>query len=143
LPKRKVGPVSTGHSIFNGHLNPVAAAVRAACVPAGLALFLSSNPVFAGPEGGVVAAGEGAISTPDANTTNINQYTQKLAIDWRTFNVATEETVQFLQPSSTATALNRIHDQNASQIFGSIIANGNVILLNPSGDFSAPPRASM
>jgi len=123
---------------FKGRLTPVAASVRMACLPAGLALFLSSNPALAGPEGGVVAAGKGAISTPDASTTNINQYTQKLVIDWNTFNIATEEVVQFLQPSSTATALNRIHDQSASQIFGSIIANGNVILLNPSGVFFSP-----
>jgi len=144
LPKRNtrpvpatnkpVGPVSTGRTM---HLNPIAASVRSTCIPA-LALILSSNCVYAGPEGGVVSAGEGDISIPDANTTNINQYTKNLAIDWRTFNIAVDETVQFMQPSSSATALNRIHDQSPSQIFGSIIANGNVILLNASGVFFSP-----
>jgi filamentous hemagglutinin family protein len=101
-------------------------------------LFLSSSPVFAGPEGGVVSAGEGAIATPDVNTTNINQYTQNLVIDWQTFNLTQQEVVQFFQPSSTASALNRIHDQSPSQIFGSIIANGNVALLNANGILFGP-----
>ncbi|MGH8119159.1 MAG: filamentous hemagglutinin N-terminal domain-containing protein, partial [Gammaproteobacteria bacterium] len=128
----------TAAPVSIGRLNPVAASVRNACIPAGLALFLTSNIVFAGPEGGVVSAGQGDISTPDANTTNINQYTRNLVIDWRTFNIAVDETVQFLQPSSSATALNRIHDAHPSQIFGSLIANGNVFLLNGSGIFFSP-----
>src|SRR5579864_936644 len=62
---------------------------------AGLVLAASAAPVLANPQGGVVVAGQGAISTPNVNTT--------------------------------------ILDQNPSQILGSIIANGQVYLLNPNG----------
>ncbi|MDE2091868.1 MAG: filamentous hemagglutinin N-terminal domain-containing protein, partial [Gammaproteobacteria bacterium] len=96
-------------------------------------LSLSTVPVMAGPQGGQVVAGQGSISNPNPVTTLINQQSNRLAIDWSSFNVAPNETVQFNQPSVSAAALNRILDQNPSQIFGSIIANGQVYLLNPNG----------
>jgi len=88
---------------------------------------------MAGPQGGQVVAGQGNINTPNANTTIINQQSNRLVIDWSSFNLAANQTVQFNQPSVSAAALNRILDQNPSQIFGSIIANGQVYLLNPNG----------
>ena len=45
---------------------------------------------------------------------------------------------RFNQPSSSAQALNRIIDQNPTQIFGSLRANGHVLLLNPNGVFFGP-----
>ncbi|MCA1799534.1 MAG: filamentous hemagglutinin N-terminal domain-containing protein, partial [Xanthomonadaceae bacterium] len=92
-----------------------------------------ATPAFAqGPTGGVVTGGSGTIQQ-NANTTLINQQTQRLALDWQQFNVAQNHTVQFVQPNAQAVALNRIHDQNPSQIFGAIIANGSVFLVNPNG----------
>lgn len=96
---------------------------------------LSMQTSYAGPEGGVVRRGDGNIVRPDAQTTNINQHSQNIAIDWRTFNINANETVNFFQPNSTATAYNRILDQSASQIFGAINANGRVILANANGIF--------
>ena len=83
--------------------------------------------------GGVVVGGNGRIVAPDDNHTRIEQHSQNLVLDWQTFNVAHGHTVEFAQPNADATALNRIHDQNPSQIFGAIVANGNVFLLNPNG----------
>ncbi len=122
----------------NIKLNPLAACIRAACLPASLALLTLPGIALAGPEGGEVVGGQGTISNPDVNTTLINQQSNNLSINWETFNISQQELVQFVQPSSTSTALNRIFDQNPSQIFGSIIANGNVILLNPSGVYFSP-----
>ena len=120
-------------------MSPIAACIRNVCLPAA-SLFLSLSPgaAFAGPEGGQVVGGTGNIAKPNATTTVINQQTQKLAVDWTSFNVKANELVQFNQPSKTASALNRIYDQNASQIFGSINANGNVLLVNPNGVFFSP-----
>ena len=120
-------------------MSPIARCVRQVCLPAA-SLFLSLNPgvAFAGPEGGQVAAGQGVISTPNSTTTVINQQSHNLAVDWNSFNVKANELVQFNQPSAKASALNRIHDQNPSQIFGSINANGNVLLVNPNGVFFSP-----
>ncbi|MCK5498878.1 MAG: filamentous hemagglutinin N-terminal domain-containing protein, partial [Gammaproteobacteria bacterium] len=146
MAKRKQKRASLGVS-RRGHLrqthglamNPIAECIRNACLPAA-SLFLTLNPgiVLAGPEGGQVAGGQGSISTPNSTTTVINQQSQNLAIDWNSFNVNTNELVQFNQPSTTANALNRIHDQNASQIFGTINANGNVLLVNSNGIFFSP-----
>ncbi|MFC5583149.1 beta strand repeat-containing protein, partial [Rhodanobacter terrae] len=84
------------------------------------------------PTGGVVVGGSGAISQNGANTT-INQLSNRLALDWQTFNVGKDATVLFKQPSFNAVALNRILDQNPSQIFGRINSNGQVFLINTHG----------
>jgi len=100
----------------------------------GLCALLFISLTMAQPQGGHVTGGQGVIST-SGNTTQIQQQTHNLAIDWQSFNVGAQEMVRFLQPSTTSTALNRILDQNPSQIFGSIQANGRVILSNPNGMF--------
>ena len=51
------------------------------------------NPVFAGPEGGVVVGGEGSIDQQGLNTT-INQASQRLAVDWDSFNVSANDMAQ-------------------------------------------------
>ena len=137
-PKRQVsGRKKKTRSVAPSlRLNPLAAYIRAACIPA--SLVLSMNPAFAGPQGGTVAAGQGKISKPNANTTLINQQSHNLSIDWQSFNIAQKELVHFNQPSKAANALNRIHDQNPSQIFGSLTATGNVFLVNPNGVYFSP-----
>ena len=89
-------------------------------------------PAFAGPQGGQVVGGTGSINQA-GNTTTINQASDRLAIDWQSFNVDVDERVNFIQPSSSAIALNRILSHNGSQIRGQIDANGQVILVNPNG----------
>ncbi len=103
-----------------------------------LLLGLHTGNVIAGPEGGLVTAGQATISTPTATSTVINQATQNVAIDWQSYNVKQNELVQYLQPNAAASALNKIFDQNPSQIFGTIKANGQVILVNPNGVFFSP-----
>ena len=114
------------------HLKPLAAHIRRALFP-GLVLGLQVGTALAGPEGGNVVGGSGSIARPDADTTVINQQSHNLAIDWQKFNVKSHELVQFNQPGRDAQALNRIFDQDASQIHGRINANGRVLLMNPNG----------
>jgi filamentous hemagglutinin family protein len=99
-------------------------------------LFLTPL-AMAGPVGGQISAGAGAISQTGVNTT-ITQASQNLAINWQSFGIAANESVRFNQPSSTSIALNRILGQSPSQIFGSLSANGQVFLLNPNGVLFAP-----
>ena len=63
----------------------------------------------------------------------INQITDKATIDWKSFNIDKGYTVNFVQPSSASVALNNIHQGDASQIMGSITANGQVYLFNQNG----------
>ncbi|HEX7046769.1 MAG TPA: filamentous hemagglutinin N-terminal domain-containing protein, partial [Gammaproteobacteria bacterium] len=94
---------------------------------------MSMQGAYAGPTGEQIVGGEGRIVRPDGTTTNIHQNTHRIVINWDSFNVAPNEVVNFYQPSSDAAALNRIFDQNPSEIFGAINANGRVLLVNPNG----------
>lgn len=87
---------------------------------------------IAAPTGGNIAGGSGSISQA-GSTTNIYQNSNSLAINWNSFNVNKNETVNFLQPGASSIALNRILSQSGSQILGQINANGHVVLVNPSG----------
>ncbi|MFC5525027.1 filamentous hemagglutinin N-terminal domain-containing protein, partial [Rhodanobacter ginsengisoli] len=95
-------------------------------------IVFSSDALAGGPTGGVVVGGSGSI-TQSGNQTIINQASKKLALDWQTFNVGANESVLFNQPSRSAVALNRILDQNPSQIFGRINSNGQIFLINTHG----------
>jgi len=59
-------------------------------------------------------------------------------INWQGFNISAGETMTFVQPSSTSIVWNRINDQNPSQIYGNLNANGVVVLLNSSGFYFGP-----
>ncbi|NKC02245.1 MAG: filamentous hemagglutinin N-terminal domain-containing protein [Pseudomonadales bacterium] len=84
------------------------------------------------PTGANITAGQASISR-NAASLQINQNSQKLITNWQTFNIGTNATVNFIQPSSTAAALNRVLTANPSQILGRLNANGQVYLINPSG----------
>nr|MDA8249614.1 filamentous hemagglutinin N-terminal domain-containing protein [Rhodospirillales bacterium] len=84
------------------------------------------------PVGGSVVAGSAAISQ-GATATTVTQSSQRAAINWQSFDVGAQQSVQFRQPSASAVALNRVTGPNPSQIAGRIDANGQVILINPDG----------
>ena len=110
--------------------------VAAALSVTAAVLSLVSPFAQAGPEGGQVVSGSGSISASGSagqSTTTINQTSDKLSINWQSFNVAKAETVNFVQPSASALAVNRIFDTQGSQILGRINANGQVWLINPNG----------
>lgn len=85
----------------------------------------------AGPTNGSVAKGTAQIS--QSGTTTITQSTQYALLNWGTFNVASNETVNFSQPSTGSVAANQIHNTNGSSILGHLIANGEIFLINPNG----------
>jgi filamentous hemagglutinin family protein len=84
------------------------------------------------PTGGSVVGGAAAISQTGSNT-RIEQSSQRAAIDWKSFNVGSQQSVTFSQPSANAVALNRVTGPDPSQIAGRIDANGQIILVNQSG----------
>jgi filamentous hemagglutinin family protein len=114
----------TGGSKFLKRLGAVilAAALGSACV----------GTAEAAPTGGTVVAGQGTISQ-SGNTTTVSQQSQNLSLNWLGFSIASGQTVQFVQPSSSAIALNRVIGTDASQIYGHLLANGQVFLINPNG----------
>ncbi len=96
--------------------------------PGGL-LALDSGAL---PQGGRITAGQGSIATAGSAMT-VTQQSARMAADWNSFNIGSNASVSFVQPSAASVALNRIHSATPSQIFGQLSANGQVFLLNPAG----------
>lgn len=84
------------------------------------------------PVGGAVVQGAANISQ-SANVMTVHQDTSKAIINWQSFDIGSAASVNVIQPSSTSVLLNRVVGNNPSQIFGSLNANGQVILINPNG----------
>lgn len=104
---------------------------------AGLAGLVASSGAFAInagaiPDGGRVVAGQATITQGGPNMT-INQSTARVVIDWHNFNIGRDSVVNFVQPSSSAIALNRVIGQDPTQILGRLNANGQVFVVNPNG----------
>jgi filamentous hemagglutinin family protein len=104
-----------------------AAALLATPLPA--LAQLSPN---ARPTGGQVVAGQASIGQ-SATATTISQSSQRAAVNWQGFDVGSQQTVQFQQPSSSAVTLNRVVGPNPSEIAGRIQANGQLVVVNQSG----------
>jgi len=65
---------------------------------------------------------------------NINiQDRDKAILKWKSFDVATGKMVEFHQKDSSSIALNRIFQDNPSQVLGTIKANGQIYLYNQNG----------
>jgi len=84
------------------------------------------------PQGGQVVAGSATIGG-DASRTLIQQFTDRAAINWQSFDIGQNQIVQFEQPSATSVILNRVMTPDPSQIAGQIVANGQVAIVNQSG----------
>ncbi|WP_169802238.1 two-partner secretion domain-containing protein [Curvibacter delicatus] len=85
------------------------------------------------PTGGTVAAGTVSSQLTSSQLT-LTQSTQRAVLDWQSFNIDAGKTVQFIQPDVSSAVLNRVAaSANMSQIYGSMTANGTVVLMNPNG----------
>jgi filamentous hemagglutinin family protein len=109
LLRRAVAAAVTFGFVANALANPLGMTVQS-----GIASLTSSGSQL------TVTAGNGAV------------------LNWQSFNIAPGETTTFVQPSSGSIVWNQIGGGSASQIYGSINANGVVILLNSSGFYFGP-----
>ena len=94
--------------------------------------FNTSLPVvLAGPEGAQVVNGQVSFQQSGYNTTITAS--DKSIINYSSFDIARPEVVQFIQPGSSASVLNRILSANPTNINGTLLANGRVFFVNPAG----------
>lgn len=94
------------------------------------------------PTGGTVNAGSASI-TQNGNAMRIQQNTQQAIIDWASYNIGKNASVQYVQPNASASILNRVAN-GRSDIAGSLSSNGQVFLLNPNGVlFSASAQVNV
>lgn len=84
------------------------------------------------PTGGQVTAGSITYGVT-GNTLNVNQTSQRGAINWNSFNVGSGATVNFNQLNAQSITLNRVVGNERSVIDGAINANGQVWVLNAAG----------
>ncbi|NJL19323.1 MAG: filamentous hemagglutinin N-terminal domain-containing protein [Bdellovibrionaceae bacterium] len=111
----------------------------ARCVMLFLMLAFQFGPalVWANPTGGQVVAGDATI-TEQGSVLTIQQGSDKAVINWQDFSIANGELTKFLQPSADAMALNKVLGGDISRIYGTLEANGGIILLNPNGIMIGP-----
>ena len=83
------------------------------------------------PTGGVVSQGTASISTNGIKMTVTN--TPGTNINWQSFNIGVDITVQFVQQDASSMVFNRVTSSTPSSILGSLISNGKVFLINPNG----------
>jgi filamentous hemagglutinin family protein len=105
---------------------------RAALLGSACAVALAPTSM-ADPNGGVVVAGDAAITGQGGLSTAIDQTSQRAIINWDAFSVAADGSVTFRQPGADSITLNRVVGQDPSSILGQITANGRVVLVNPNG----------
>ncbi len=91
----------------------------------------SLSVVLAGPEGAQVVNGQVSFQQSGYNTTITAS--DKSIINYSGFDIARPEIVQFIQPGSSASVLNRILSANPTNINGTLLANGRVFFVNPAG----------
>ncbi len=105
-------------------------------VLAGIGLCGLGGHALANPTGMTVASGTATASQSGARLTITTSPVAML--NWQSFNIAAGETTIFNQPSISSVVINRINDQNPSQIYGSLQANGLVVLMNSAGFYFGP-----
>ncbi|HDL6958134.1 TPA: filamentous hemagglutinin N-terminal domain-containing protein [Yersinia enterocolitica] len=84
------------------------------------------------PVNGNIVFGQGNMDVNNTTLT-VTQQSDKLAINWGSFDIAQGNNVIYNQPGQQSIALNRVIGRDASQIYGNLKANGQVFLLNPNG----------
>lgn len=102
---------------------------RAISVALGL---LASTPASANPEGMQVIQGAVGVGMPNPQTLEITNSPGAI-INWQGFDIGAGEITRFIQQGADSAVLNRVTTQNSSEIFGQLLSNGRVFLINPAG----------
>ena len=109
---------------------------RKAFLTAAICLALSQS-VFAMPTGGKVVDGGDVVgivngTVASGGTINVNS---NALIDWKTFNIAKGETLNFTFGQDYLNVINHVTGSEMSKLLGTLTAgkNGSVYLINPNG----------
>src|SRR5918911_714035 len=106
---------------------------RPLAIAAAVALLPWTGQLLANPTGEKTLFGVVDYSRPNAQTLNINVSTPSAASSFNSFSIDAGQTVNIQQLSSTSTYLIKDVGGTASQIYGTLNANGQVFMSNTSG----------
>ena len=101
-------------------------------IGASLLLIFLPQVALANPLSASVTTGSASVAS-SSNKTTIDQKSEDVVINWSSFNIGAGQTTQFVQPNAQAIAVNRIGGNSASQILGTLDANGRIVLINGNG----------
>ena len=121
-------PVYAVRRPFGVRLLYIACLICLGAPPRGFA----APPINTLPLGATIQTGQVSISSQGANLA-IAQSSASASVNWTSFSIGSGASVQIVQPSASATLLNRVTGTDPSQIFGKLSANGQVFLINPNG----------
>ena len=130
-----------GNDIFNRRkfsLLTSTALTRQAATFSALGLAFSAGSAFALDPNALPVdpnvVGGAATFNQSGATLTVNQSTNRTVIDWRSFDIGSNATTNFVQPNSSSIAVNRVNGSaNPTEIQGTLNANGQVWILNPNG----------
>ncbi|MES2199150.1 MAG: filamentous hemagglutinin N-terminal domain-containing protein, partial [Chlamydiota bacterium] len=94
------------------------------------------------PQGEIVVHGQAEVVREERGLSI--KASDKAVINYDSFNIGEQERVEFIQPSSTSSVLNRVIGSDPSSILGGMTSNGKVFLVNQNGIyFGANARIDM
>ena len=96
-------------------------------------IFVCTQSAYPLPTGEEVISGTATFEQINENTLNITA-TDQAILEFQSFDIGLQETVNFFLPTIESTTLNRILGGQTS-ILGTLTANGNLILINTDGFF--------
>ena len=76
---------------------------------------------YALPQGGAITSGTGTIDTSGSSLT-VTQTTNKIIINWESFSIGNNESVIFVQPDSSSSALNNVLGTSRTVVEGNLAA---------------------
>lgn len=105
-------------------------------IAGGMVFAALATPALAQIEGPQVVGGSASIQRQGSLTTI--HAADNTIINYGRFDIRAGETVRFIQPDAFSRVLNRITSPEPTRIDGSLIANGQVYLVNPAGMVFGP-----
>jgi filamentous hemagglutinin family protein len=104
---------------------------RQAAVSVAIACVFAAGKAQANGTAPTVVSGQAKFATT-GNSLNITNSPGAI-INWQGFSIGVGETTRFIQQSAASSVLNRVIGSDPSVILGTLISNGRVFLINPSG----------
>ena len=96
------------------------------------AISFPSLNLFSLPQSDQVISGDVHFARSDEGTLQITTSDRSI-VNYSSFNVAEGERINFIQPDTSSSVLNRVVGKDPSSILGKIESNGRVFLVNPNG----------
>ncbi|MGZ8197430.1 MAG: two-partner secretion domain-containing protein, partial [Burkholderiales bacterium] len=105
--------------------------------PVAIAVSSCFTQGWCNPTGPHIVNGAVTFQRPDARTLNVTNSPGAI-INWRGFSIGANEVTRFVQQSASSAVLNRVVGADVSRIYGQLLSNGRVFLVNPAGIMIGP-----